>query len=39
MSTTPPAASGDVGRPLANVVTAPFFGSTREILPMADSVT
>ena len=29
----------DFGRPLANVVTAPVRGSTREILPAAPSVT
>src|SRR6476620_776809 len=36
-SVTPPMSDG--GRPLANVVTAPVFGSTRRIRPLVGSVT
>jgi hypothetical protein len=39
MSTTPPAKMGEIGRPLANVVTVPVSGSTREIRPTSASVT
>src|SRR6266496_4097003 len=35
----PPMLMIAVGRPLANVVTSPVSGSTREILPTAPSVT
>ena len=38
-SVVPPMPMIDAGRPLANVVISPVFGSTREILPTADSVT
>src|SRR5215211_1615292 len=38
-SVVPPKPMIDFGRPLANVVTSPVVGSTREILPAALSVT
>src|SRR5690348_1629334 len=38
-SMAPPMPTMKGGRPLANVVTCPVFGSTREILPAAPSVT
>src|SRR5437667_7648325 len=38
-SVVPPMPTIDFGRPLANVVISPVLGSTREILPAADSVT
>ena len=38
-SIAPPMPTIDAGRPLANVVMSPVFGSTREILPAAPSVT
>ena len=38
-SIAPPMPTIEGGRPLANVVTCPVFGSTREILPAAPSVT
>src|SRR5205809_2851055 len=38
-SVVPPMPTIDFGRPLANVVITPVLGSTREILPAADSVT
>src|SRR5215216_3168862 len=38
-SMAPPKPINDFGRPLANVVTSPVFGSTRETLPAAPSVT
>src|SRR5437867_4327908 len=38
-SIAPPMPTIDFGRPLANVVMSPVFGSTREILPAAPSVT
>src|SRR4051794_30682592 len=38
-SITPPIGAIRFGRPLANVVISPVFGSTREILPAVPSVT
>src|SRR5687767_7126281 len=38
-SIAPPMPTIELGRPLAKVVTSPVFGSTREILPAAPSVT
>src|SRR5688500_5124027 len=38
-SAAPPMPNSRVDRPLANVVTSPVFGSTREILPAQPSVT
>src|SRR5437867_2626321 len=38
-TSVPPMPTIDFGRPLANVVITPVLGSTREILPAADSVT
>src|SRR6266508_4841048 len=38
-SIAPPMPTIDFGRPLANVVMSPVFGSTREIRPAAPSVT
>src|SRR5262245_37059200 len=38
-SIAPPIPTMESGKPLANGVTSPVFGSTREILPAAPSVT